>query len=445
MDRIGARGGPGRLGIALLLVIGAGLAPRGAAAQQPEPAGLRVYLDCQDRVPGCDFDYLRTEMDWIEWVRNRQDAAVHVLVTTDETGGGGRAYTMRLIGRNGFLGRADTLHFSSPPSTTDDENRQRFARWLRIGLVPFVARTALAPGLDVAYTGDIHAGAATGVAVDPWNAWVFRLRAGTSLEGESLQKSTSLEGSVDVNRVTPEWKTELGLESNYDDSRYTLEDGSTTRAVQRSYRLDGMNVKALGAHWSAGLVGSLSSSTYSNISLAARVAPGIEYDVFPYDESTRRQLTILYTLGPAYRTYDEVTLYGKTRDRLLDHTLNVALSLRQPWGSIYSSVEGRQILHWTPDAPTPEAQAQADAAKYRITWRGDVEVNLLRGLSLDVRGRYSRVHDQISLPAEGASNEEILLRLTELQTDFTYRLSVGLSYTFGSIHNAIVNPRFDAY
>ncbi len=436
----------GALTYIIFLLLSCALAawPAVGEAQAGLPAGLRVYLDCQNRVPGCDFDYLRTQMDWVEWVRNRQDALVHALITTDPTGGGGRAYSMSLIGRGEFEGRSDTLRFASPPATTDDEDRQLLARWLRIGLVPFAARTGLAPGLDVSYRGD-GAAVARVEAHDPWNDWVFRLRAGTSLDGESLQRSSEVEGSIDINRVTREWKVELGLEGSYDDSRYTLDDGSTTRALQRAYRLDGMSVRALGAQWSAGLVGSVSSSTYSNLRLAARVAPGIEYDLFPYDESTSRQLTFLYTLGPAFREYDAVTLYGKTGDRILDHTLNVALALSQPWGSIYSSIEGRQILHWSPDAPTAEAAAQASTAKYRVTWRGDVEVNLLRGLALDLRGRYSRVHDQITLPAEGATNEEILLQLSELQTDYTYHLSVGLSYTFGSIHNAVVNPRFDAY
>jgi len=44
---------------------------------------------------------------------------------------------------------------------------------------------------------------------------------------------------------------------------------------------------------------------------------------------------------------------------------------------------------------------------------------------------------------KGASLEEILLRRRELETSYYYYFSIGLSYTFGSIYNNVVNPRFD--
>jgi len=52
------------------------------------------------------------------------------------------------------------------------------------------------------------------------------------------------------------------------------------------------------------------------------------------------------------------------------------------------------------------------------------------------------IHDQLSLPAGGATQEEILLHRQELETAYSYWGSMGISYTFGSIYNNIVNPRF---
>ena len=40
------------------------------------------------------------------------------------------------------------------------------------------------------------------------------------------------------------------------------------------------------------------------------------------------------------------------------------------------------------------------------------------------------------------SDEEILLRLKQLRTTFSYYLSLGLSYSFGSVMSRSVNPRF---
>ena len=54
----------------------------------------------------------------------------------------------------------------------------------------------------------------------------------------------------------------------------------------------GIVVKSLTQHWSLGALGSVSSQTFRNFSLKTRFAPGIEFDFFPYSESTRRMLTL---------------------------------------------------------------------------------------------------------------------------------------------------------
>ena len=54
----------------------------------------------------------------------------------------------------------------------------------------------------------------------------------------------------------------------------------------------------------------------------------------------------------------------------------------------------------------------------------------------------SRIRDQLSLPARGATDEEVLLRLRQLQSGYEYNVGVGVTYTFGSIFSSIVNPRF---
>lgn len=46
------------------------------------------------------------------------------------------------------------------------------------------------------------------------------------------------------------------------------------------------------------------------------------------------------------------------------------------------------------------------------------------------------------LKAGGATLEELLLRRSELASDYRYGFSVGLSYSFGSVYSNVVNPRF---
>ena len=59
------------------------------AQEQADEQPVRVFLDCQGRaLSGCDFDLVRREIAWVDWVRNREDADVHLLVTSTRTGAG---------------------------------------------------------------------------------------------------------------------------------------------------------------------------------------------------------------------------------------------------------------------------------------------------------------------------------------------------------------------
>ena len=79
-----------RLTLALVTFVLIGTSVGGARAQDlPAAPGvdriLLVFMDCQ--APRCDFDHFRREIEWVNWVRDRQDAEVHVLVTSQRTGG----------------------------------------------------------------------------------------------------------------------------------------------------------------------------------------------------------------------------------------------------------------------------------------------------------------------------------------------------------------------
>ncbi len=111
--------------------------------------------------------------------------------------------------------------------------------------------------------------------------------------------------------------------------------------------------------------------------------------------------------------------------------LDVSLSYRQPWGSlgVFGSL----------------SQQLAKPERYRASIFGHADVRLFKGFSFNVFADYARIRDRIGLPKEGATTEEILLRLQQLATGYSYSMSMGFSYTFGSIFNSVVNPRFGNY
>lgn len=71
-------------------------------------------------------------------------------------------------------------------------------------------------------------------------------------------------------------------------------------------------------------------------------------------------------------------------------------------------------------------------------------MRLFKGFSFNVFAEYSKINDQISLRKADASQEEVLLRLRQLATGYSYSVNFGISYRFGSIYNSIVNPRFNS-
>ena len=169
------------------------------------------------------------------------------------------------------------------------------------------------------------------------------------------------------------------------------------------------------------------------VELSVTISPAIEFNIFPYDESSRREFLFSYFLNLRSFDYDEVTIFDKTKEVLLHQEFEISLEFEEPWGEAAASFEASNYL-------TDFEENLTDL--YQLELFGFVQVRLVRGLSLFAHGSVSRIRDQIFLPKEEASEEDILLGNIRLPTSFGYSFSLGFSYTFGSIYNNIVNPRF---
>lgn len=395
---------------------------------QPQEA-LRLYLDCGS----CDLDFLRTEITFVNYVRDQRDAQVYVLVTTQATGAGGTEYTLTFIGQREFEGRADTLRYDAGPDATDDIVRRAVAHAMMLGLMRYVARTPIAEQIEIRRRppGPGPGGPGGGPprqGRDPWNYWVFSAGISGYLQGETSTKQQQFSENLSANRITEQWKVTLSAYGSTYRNTYQLTDTSQFVGRSHSYSFSGLLVRSLGAHWSAGIQTGASSSTYTNKDYSASVGPAVEYDIWPYAESTRRQLRLNYALSAEHDDYDQVTLYKKTVETLFSQSLNVALALRERFGTVNLSVSATQYLH--------------DLRRYDVGVFGAFTFRLVKGLSFSAGGSYSRIRDQLYLAAQGATPEEILVRLRQLATTYSYFTSFGLTYTFGSIYNNVVNPRF---
>src|SRR5262249_52609297 len=142
----------------------------------------------------------------------------------------------------------------------------------------------------------------TSAKKDPWNYWTFRLSANANINGQQLQTSKNYNFNASANRTTDNWKFAFNNFGNENLNSFTLDDGSLVKSSTRSWSSNTLLVKSVSAHWSLGGTFTVSRSSFNNEERVVKVAPGVEYDVFPYKESTKRSLTILYTVGASHYT-----------------------------------------------------------------------------------------------------------------------------------------------
>src|SRR5690606_7971347 len=115
--------------------------------------------------------------------------------------------------------------------------------------------------------------------------------------------------------------------------------------VQRDHEAELLVVRSISNHWSVGGTGRVDHSTFANRDFGVRVAPAIEFNFFPYSQSTRRSLTLQYSGGANRIRYLEETLYGQTEESLFDEAIEAELDIRQRWGSMDAELSGSHYFH----------------------------------------------------------------------------------------------------
>jgi hypothetical protein len=402
-----------------LILSAAGQAPPPPPAGAAPPPQPKVFLDW----PGADIEAVKAEIPFVEFVPSLEDAEVRVTVVPQAPPPDG-AFAIGFSGLKRFQGEDNRLRYVPAPAEKPEDVRKGVIAQIKIGLLRYAAKTPAAKDLVVRFVDQTKP---TSVD-DKWNFWVFSLSGNAFLSGETSYHSESYYGSFSANRTTPQIKVRTSVYGNLSKYRYDFGEGDIYESRTHGYGASALVVKSFGEHWSAGGYFEGESSTYSNIKLNLSVAPAIEYDVFPYSESTKRQLRILYRIALTRAVYREETIYFKTRETLVQEALSVAYEVVRPWGKAALELQGSNFLH--------------DFSKNRIELQAEIEFRIWRGLSFEIDGSYARIRDQIALSNEGATYEDILLRRRMLATGYDYSFSVGLNFSFGSTKSNVVNPRF---
>jgi hypothetical protein len=404
--------------LVVLVVLTSGAQTPPAKPAGPPQALLKVFLDW----PGADIGFFRAEIPFVEFVPGLDEAQIKVLVTPQGPPGS-ETFVLVFSGLKEFQGDDNTFTHTPAPGDKPEDVRKGLAGLLKLGLMRYVAKTPAAKFVSVNFQDLVKPTA----VVDKWDFWVFSLSASSFLMGETQYRDSSYYGSFSASRVTPELKIRTSVYGNLSKSWFDFGDDIYENS-SHGYGFSVLVVKSLGKHWSAGAFLSVESSTYSNLKFSVSAAPALEFNVFPYSESTKKQFRVLYRIGYKGTRYNEETVYFKTAESLLQESLSFAYEVKQPWGAVSLNLAGSHYFH--------------DFSLNRVELGGEVSFRIWRGLSFEVGGSYAKIRDQIALPRGGASYEEVLLRQRQLATGYQYSFSVGLNFTFGSTRSNIVNPRF---
>lgn len=388
---------------------------------------LNLYTDCE-----CNKTLLKQELNYVNHTIDPVSAQVNLFIVTNYLSNGGRVYDLQFKGQQELAGNSLSFKVSTSTVMTGLERDEYLNKRIELGLAGFLAGTDYADLVDL--TAQAPPEDTTTVdkalkptAADNWNSWIFETYARFSLDKESQRSRTELRFGFEADRTTPDWRLRFRPNFFYRIEKINKAKGEPVTSVRRDQGVDARVVRSISNHWSVGVLGNADASTYRNIDLGIFVAPAVEYNIFDYNQIPFKEFTVAYRVGYVRNVYTDSTVFFKIEETLARQSLDIDLRLRQRWGQVFAGVSAANYLQ--------------DFAKNRLSLDLNTSVRVIKGLSLNFGGSYDIINDQISLPLGEISEQDRLLGITQLATSFSFDISFGLSYTFGSLYNNVINTR----
>ena len=105
------------------------LMARDASSSSMQEQAIHVFLDVSRRYQ----EYIKTEVPFVNYVRDRKQAEVHIMMMRQETGSGGRKHTITFTGLQDFTAVNDTLVYTSRLMDTEDVVRSGIVGTIKMG------------------------------------------------------------------------------------------------------------------------------------------------------------------------------------------------------------------------------------------------------------------------------------------------------------------------
>ena len=377
---------------------------------------IKVYLDCR-----CDENYIKQETPFLEYVRDQDLADAEIFIRDERNPTGSRSFEIKIDGNNEYKEISSTTTAVGYANDTSSTLRDKLLNKLKLALVPFLDKGNYTLQLDV----DSNFEDLT-VYDDKWKNWVFELSGSYNNDKEESRQTNRYDIEFEIDKLTEDWRIGIEISRNESNRKFYSNNNEYT-SNRKTTSLRGRIVRSISDHFSAGGFFGIYQNTFENIDLNRYLAPAIEYSFYPYKDVLSKEITLAYRIGFGKRNYIERTIYGFEKQSLSSQTLSLNIRFRQKWGNISSYLNATQFLN--------------DGTKKRFSLRSDLDIRVYEGLAVRLSGNVNLIREQYSLAAGNTSIEDLLLQQREIATDYRTNFSIGLSYTFGSIYNSIINTR----
>ncbi len=384
----------------------------------------KVFLVCDY----CDQNYYKNEITFLNFVRDRRLADIVILLRTINTGNGGTEFTLEFSGENQFKDITSIEKFNAIPNQSNGEIREGIRDAIKKGVLPYLLKSSLASKINYSISGLENTTNADQVK-DKWNLWLFSIDGNLYGNGQAYSKQLSVFSNFNANRTSQKNRFETGIFQNGNYQSYDIDDTTTIKSFVNNIGAYSFDAISLGKHFAYGYFATYFASTVQNLKNSTTFFPSIEYNFFPYDEATKRRLTVNYRIGARYVDFFTPTYLDKLNEWYFLHSLVVSYRQVEKWGSLNCDIGTFQYFH--------------KQKYYRVNMSPNVSLNAAKGLNINVGGSFSIVNDQYFLKKEEVSQEAILLGQAQLKSDFSYYFFTGISFNFGSIYNNVVNVRFN--
>jgi hypothetical protein len=392
-----------------------------SSAGAQEPVRPRIFLRCPR---ACFESYLYDQLSYFDFVRAPHLADITLVVVRQPAANGGERFSVSATQSSDTV--ESTRMFTAKASATEHDMREELVQ---------VALRALHVALEATpheRSFELSVPARTGRQLssldDPWDYWVIAPEINGNADGESGYYFAMLTGALTVRRITDAAKLRLRGSYTRTLTGYNLGDEGWIRGDVAASEGRGLYGLSVGRHWAIGATATARTSEFENLEGHVHGGPIAEANVFSYAESQRHQLRAAYQVGAWFNDYLERNEAGLMHETRAYHALSLIADINQPWGSVQWVGQVNSFI------ATPE--------RYRLSTGAIVTLELWRGLAFSLEGEAAYVRDLINLRGRPIADEELILWTAQQRTDYMFDVGVSLVYTFGSIHNTVVNPRF---